>query len=89
MPAFRESCAAMPTAVVAKALRAAAGFAAHEESVWRQTRSIKRIPRVFRIRVDANHRLLIRWEKGTSLEVLDLIRRSKLETWIKQNFARA
>ena len=84
-PPFCSRCDAIPSPVVAKALRAAAGFAAHDESVWRQTKSIPRLPAVYRIRIGINHRLLICWEGGVRLQVLDLIPREDLQTWINKH----
>jgi len=82
--AYRRSCEVAPAAVVAKSLRAAAGFAAHDKQIWRQTKGIETIPHIYRIRVGIHHRLMIRWEKEKNLEVLDLIPRAQLETWIRQ-----
>jgi hypothetical protein len=81
---FRKSCEHLPQTVVAKALRAAAGFAARDEPVLRQTAAIERLPGYFRIRVGIHHRLLIRQLQGESLQILDLIPRQNLETWIRQ-----
>jgi len=82
--AYRRSCEAAPSAVVAKSLQAAAGFAAHDKQIWRQTKGIETTPHIYRIRVGIHHRLMIRWEKENCLEVLDLIPRAQLETWIRQ-----
>jgi hypothetical protein len=82
--AYRRSCETAPSAVVAKSLQAAAGFAAHDKQIWRQTKGIETIPNIYRIRVGIHHRLMIRWEKEKNLEVLDLIPRAQLETWIRQ-----
>jgi len=82
--AYRRSCEAAPSAVVAKSLQAAAGFAAHDKQIWRQTKGIETIPHIYRIRVGIHHRLMIRWEKEKVLKVLDLIPRAQLETWIRQ-----
>ena len=81
---FRGSCESMPPVIVAKALRAAAGFAAQDQDIRRQSRRLERIPDVYRIRIGSQHRLLIRWESGPRLEILDLINRQSLETWIKR-----
>ena len=81
---YRRSCQAAPSAVVAKSLQAAAGFAAHDKQIWRQTKGIETIPHIYRIRVGIHHRLMIRWEKEKGLKVLDLIPRAQLETWIRQ-----
>ncbi len=74
----------MPSPVVAKSLRALANFAAHDETIWRQTRGIERLPDVYRIRVDLSHRLLIKWKENCELKALDLLLRRDLENWIKQ-----
>ncbi len=84
-PAFRRSCESMPVPVVAKALRAAAGFATHDKSIWRRTKQIETIARVFRTQIGLRHRLLIGWEPEVRLEILDLIHRGQLETWIKRH----
>jgi hypothetical protein len=82
--AYRRSCEVAPAAVVAKSLRAAAGFAAHDKQIWHQTRGIETIPHIYRIRVGIHHRLMIQWEKEKGLKVLDLIPRAQLETWIRR-----
>ncbi len=82
--AYRRSCEMAPSAIVAKSLQAAAGFAAHDIQIWRQTKGIETIPHIYRIRVGIHHRLMILWEKEKGLKVLDLIPRAQLETWIRQ-----
>jgi len=82
--AYRRSCEVTPSAVVAKSLQAAAGFAANDKQIWRQTKGIETIPHIYRIRVGIHHRLMIQWEKDNGLKVLDLIPRAQLETWIRQ-----
>jgi hypothetical protein len=81
---FRRSCESLPVPVVAKALRATADFASHEKSLWRRTKPIETLSRVFRIQIGRQHRLLIGWEPEFRLDILDLIHRSQLETWIKR-----
>jgi hypothetical protein len=71
--------------IVAKALRASAAFAAHDESVWRKTVTIKRLPKIYRIRLSVDHRLMIRWQPDDLLQILEIIPRSQLETWIRQH----
>jgi hypothetical protein len=82
--AYRRNCEGTPPAVVAKSLQAAAGFAAHDKQIWRQTKGIETIPHIYRIRVGIHHRLMIQWEKEKGLKILDLIPRAQLETWIRQ-----
>ncbi|MEJ2168440.1 MAG: hypothetical protein P8X90_23240, partial [Desulfobacterales bacterium] len=81
---FRRSCESLPVSLVAKALRAAADFAAHDKSIWRRTKPIETLSRVFRIQIGRQHRLLVAWEPDVRLEILDLIHRRNLETWIKR-----
>jgi hypothetical protein len=83
--AFRKSCEKLPTSVTAKALQAAAGFAAREESVLKQAAPLEQLPGYFRIRVGIHHRLLVRPGEENTLEVVDLIPRQNLDTWIRQH----
>ena len=87
MPPFQRSCESVPTPLVAKALKAAVGFASHDEFVLRQTIPIRRIPGVYRIRIGMQYRLMLRWKPDEDLQILDLIPRSQLETWVKQHAA--
>jgi hypothetical protein len=80
---YRDSCRRMHGSVVMKSLKTAAGFAAHDRIVWRHTKALSSLPSIYSIRVGIHHRLLIRWEKEIRLEVLDLIQREQLDTWIK------
>lgn len=84
---FRKSCEHLPATIAARALQAAAGFAARDESILRQAAAIERLPGYFRIRVGIHHRLLIRQVPGESLQVVDIIPRQNLETWIRQQVA--
>ena len=83
-PTFRRSCESLPAPMVAKALGAAADFASHDKSVWQRTKPIETLSRIFRIQVGRKYRLLLAWEPEVRLEILDLIHRSNLETWIKR-----
>jgi predicted nucleic acid-binding Zn-ribbon protein len=82
--AFRRHAEGLPGSVVAKALRMAVGFAASDRQVWRQTRSIEGLPEHYRIRVGLHHRMLVHWQPGVRLQILDLIQRENLETWLRQ-----
>jgi len=83
-PPFRRSCESLPPPMVAKALRAAADFASQDKTVWRRTKPIETLSRVYRIQIGRRYRLLLTWEPEVRLEILDLIHRSQLETWIKR-----
>jgi hypothetical protein len=84
-PTFRRSCESLPAPIVAKAIGAAADFASHDDSIWHRTKPIETLSRVFRIRIGRQYRLLIGWEPEVRLEILDLIHRNQLETWIKRH----
>ncbi len=80
---FRKSCEQISGGIVAKALRAIAGFASHDQDTLRLSKRLERLSSVYRVRIGLYHRLMIRYEKE-NLEVLDLIHRQDLEKWIKQ-----
>ena len=82
---FRKTCASLPPALAAKAILAAGRFAAHENMIWRQTKPIKRLPEHYRIRISLDYRMIVRWQPGKSLHILDVIPRQDLESWIKRH----
>jgi hypothetical protein len=82
-PTFRRNCESLPPPMVAKALKAAANFASQDKTVWHRTKPIETLSRVYRIQIGRKYRLLLIWEPEVRLEILDLIHRSQLETWIK------
>jgi len=82
---FQRACGSLPVSVVAKAVKAAAGFAALDEIVLRHTKPIKSIPGLYRTRIGRDHRLMLRWIPDESLHVLDLIPRAAMEDWIKKH----
>ena len=81
---FRDACGALPSSVVAKALKAIAGFAAYDAAAWQQARAIKQLAHTYRIRIGIHYRLLLRWLPGQTLTACDLIHRKELESWIKR-----
>lgn len=83
--AFRKRCNTLPSAVVAKAILAVGRFAAHESAIWRQTKPLERLPAHYRIRIGRDYRLLMHWQPGETLRILDLIPRQDLEGWIKRH----
>jgi hypothetical protein len=83
--AFRKTCESLPPALAAKAILAVGRFAAHENTIWRQTKPIKRLPEHYRIRINLDYRMIVRWQPGKSLRILDVIPRQKLESWIKRH----
>ncbi len=82
--AFRKRCAFLPAAVAAKAILAAGRFASHEAAIWRQTKPLERLPGHYRIRIGLDYRMIVRWQPGKSLQILDVIPRQDLESWIKR-----
>ena len=83
--AFRKTCESLSPALAAKAILAVGRFAAHESAIWRQTKPIKRLPEHYRIRINLDYRLIVHWQPGKSLRILDVIPRQKLESWIKRH----
>jgi hypothetical protein len=81
--AFRRASETTDPSVVAKALKASAAFAANDPLAWRQTKPIKRMPGFYRIRIGKDYRVILRWAPDKEMEVLDLIPRAQLESWIK------
>jgi len=84
-PAFRRACESLDSPVVAKALKASVGFAINDPLVWRRTKPLKRMPGFYRVRLEKDYRLMLHWEAERKVEVLDLIPRSQLETWIRHH----
>ncbi len=83
--AFHKTCDSLPSALTAKAILAVGRFAAHENAIWRQTKPIKRLPEHYRIRINIDYRMLVHWQPGKSLRILDVIPRQDLESWIKRH----
>jgi len=83
--AFRKNCQSVPPALAAKAILAIGRFASHEQSLWRQTKAIERLPEHYRIRLGRDYRIIVQWQPGEVLRVLDLIPRQGLEAWIKRH----
>jgi hypothetical protein len=83
--AFRKTCESLPAALAAKAILAVGRFAAHEKAIWRETKPIKRLPEHYRIRISLDYRMIVRWQPGKSLRILDVIPRQDLESWIKRH----
>ena len=82
--AFRRSCEGLPSSVVTKAIRSASAFAVHDKTILKHTKGLERLQGYFRIRIGLHYRMLVRMNSDTTLEILDLIPRENLETWIKQ-----
>lgn len=83
--AFRKTCESLPPALAARAILAVGRFAAHENAIWRQTKPIKRLPEHLRIRINIDYRMIVHWQPGKSLRILDVIPRQDLESWIKRH----
>jgi plasmid maintenance system killer protein len=82
---FRRSCSALSSQLTAKALKVVTGFAVHDKTTWKHTKKIELISGFYRIRINLQYRLIIQWEPNACLKILDLIHRSKLETWIREH----
>ena len=83
--AFRKTCESLPPMLSAKAILAAGRFAAHEDAIWRQTKPIQRLPEHYRIRISIDYRMIVHWQPGKLLRILDVIPRQDLESWIKRH----
>ncbi|MFT6984940.1 MAG: hypothetical protein ACJAT7_000743 [Psychromonas sp.] len=82
---FSKSCLHLPENIARKALIAAGRFAGHDHEIWRQTKRIKRLSDYYRIRINRDYRLLLHWQAGKVLTMLDIIPRQELENWIKRH----
>jgi len=82
---FRKRLAALPPPLASKAILAAGRFAAHEAAIWRQTKPLERLPGHYRIRLGLDYRLIVQWQPGETLRILDVIPRQDLESWIRRH----
>lgn len=82
---FSKACLHLPEHIAGKALIAAGRFAGHDPEIWRQTKRIKRLSDYYRIRINRDYRLLLHWQAGKELTMLDIIPRQELENWIKRH----
>ncbi len=82
---FRDACQRLPGGAASNAMKAITSFAVYDPTIWRNTRGIKQLPNIYRIRIGRNHRLLLSWIPGQSLIALDLIPRQDLESWIRRH----
>ena len=82
--AFRKRLASLAPPLAAKAILAAGRFAAHEPAIWRQTKPLERLPEHYRIRLGLDYRLIVHWQPGKVLRILDVIPRQDLESWIRR-----
>ena len=82
--AFRKRLASLPPPLATKAILAAGRFAAHETAIWRQTKPLERLPEHYRIRLGLDYRLIVHWQPGKVLRILDVIPRQDLESWIRR-----
>ena len=81
---FRKRLASLPPALASKAILAIGRFAAHDPDIWRQTKPLERLSEHYRIRLGRDHRMLVHWQPGKELRILDVIPRQDLESWIKR-----
>jgi hypothetical protein len=82
--AFRKRLASLAPPLAAKAILAAGRFASHEAAIWRHTKPLERLPEHYRIRLGLDYRLIVHWQPGKVLEIVDLIPRQDLESWIRR-----
>ena len=82
--AFRKRLASRAPPLAAKAILAAGRFASHETAIWRHTKPLERLPKHYRIRLGVDYRLIVHWQPGKALRILDVIPRQDLESWISR-----
>jgi SEC-C motif len=82
---FRKSCEDAPPALIIKAMRAAVGFGAKDDAVLRQSAALERLPGYYRIRIGMHHRLMVRKTSKNTLQILELLPRKEMDTWIRQH----
>ena len=81
---FRKRLASLAPPLAAKAILAAGRFASHDEAIWRQTKPLESLPKHYRIRLGLGYRLIVRWQPGKALEIVDVIPRQDLESWLRR-----
>ncbi len=81
---FRKRLTSLAPPLTAKAILAAGRFASHEAAIWRHTKSLERLPEHYRIRLGLDYRLIVHWQPGKVLKIVDLIPRQDLESWIRR-----
>jgi len=81
---FRKRLATLRPALMAKAIMAVGRFASHEATIWQQTKALERLPGHYRIRLSIDYRLIVHWQPGKTLRILDVIPRQELESWIRR-----
>ena len=81
---FRKRLASLAPPLSAKAMLAAGRFAAHDEAIWHHTKPLERLPGHDRIRLGLDYRMILRWQPGKVLEIVDVIARRDLESWIRR-----
>ena len=82
---FNKTCLHLPQHIASKALIAAGRFAGHDPEIWRQTKRIKKLTDYYRIRIHCDYRLLLHWQAGKELTILEIIPRQELENWINRH----
>jgi mRNA-degrading endonuclease RelE of RelBE toxin-antitoxin system len=81
---FRKRLGSLAPPLAAKAILAAGRFASHEAAIWRHTKPLERLPEHYRIRLGLDYRLIVHWQPGKVLEIVDVIPRQDLESWIRR-----
>ncbi len=83
--AFRKRLGSLAPPLAAKVILAAARFASqHEAAIWRHTKPLERLPEHYRIRLGIDYRLMVHWQPGKVLKIVDVIPRQDLESWIRR-----
>ena len=83
--AFRKSCESLPPDIAARAAHAAVAFGIRDKSILRHTSALEAKSHYYRIKIGIHYRLLLRQAPGETLQVLDIIAREDLKTWLRQH----
>ncbi len=82
---FNKASTLLPISVTGRAMIMVGQFAGHDPEIWRQTKKVIRLKDHYRIRINRDYRLLLFWQAGEQLKILDIIPRQELESWIKRH----
>ena len=83
-PAGSKSPASMEPARAAKAILAAGRFGLHEPDIWHHTKSLEPLAEPYRLRLGLDDRLIVHWQPGKVLRIVNGIPRQDLESWIRR-----
>jgi len=83
--AFMDALGKLDKKLQCKAWDAGHGLAASREDVIKATTQIKDIPGFSRIKFNGNYRIIVKYDPGKELELVDIINRKDLDKWINNH----